>query len=90
MSSAVVRVGDVGSHANVMIVGSPNVIVNNQKAHRQYDIFVCPAHGVGVSILNVSPSVIINNNPAVKVGSLGIDAGGLPANIVGSPNVNVA
>lgn len=90
MSAAAVRVGDIGSHVNVMLTGSPNVIMNNQRAHRQFDIFICPAHGVGVTMVNPSPSVNINNNPAIKVGSMGVDAGGLPVNVGGSPNVNVA
>ena len=84
-----VRVGDLGSHGNVMLNGSPTVNINGQAAHRNMDLFVCPVHGVGVSSVNPSATVTYNNLGAVKVGSAGVDAGGVAVNIAGSPNVNV-
>lgn len=84
-----VRVGDIGSHGNVMLNGSPNVVINGARAHRSMDLFVCPVHGIGVSSINPSGTVFYNGLGAVKVGSAGIDSGGVTVNVGGSPTVNV-
>lgn len=84
-----VRVGDPGSHGNLMLTGSPNVFINGQRAHRNLDMFVCPVHGVGVTTIATSGLVTYNGQGAAKVGSAGIDGGGVAVNILGSPNVNV-
>ena len=77
MASQIARQTDLGSHGNVLTQGSQNVFESNLPVHRYLDLFVCPIHGVGVTMLNCSPRVLVNNRAVAHVGSVGIDK--LPA-----------
>lgn len=86
MTSMVARQGDLGSHGNVLMPGSTNVLVNGRPAHRQYDQFICPIHGAGMTVLNCSTTVLVNSRALAHVQSIGMDE--YPALVIqGSQNV---
>lgn len=85
----IARQNDIGAHGNILMGKSPNVYVNGLGVHRQNDFFVCPTHGVGVTVGNVSPTVYVNGTLVAKVGAIGIDGGGPVPVVVGSDNVQV-
>lgn len=85
---ATARVTDIGSHMNVMITGSGDVITNNLNTHRCTDLQVCPIHGLGATLANCTPLVITNNLQTAHI--LSICFCGPPSVIVtGSPDTNV-
>ena len=85
-----VRLADIGSHGNIMMLASPNVIINGLGAHRMGDIYICPLpfHGIGMTLINCSPTVLINGRQAARVTSGGV-CKGVAVNVTGSPNVNI-
>jgi uncharacterized Zn-binding protein involved in type VI secretion len=88
MPFPIARITDMGAHGDVMAMGSGNVLANNLGVHRQFDAFVCPIVGAGVTVGNVSPTVMVNGIPAAKLGSVGVCFGGTVI-VTGSGNVNV-
>jgi uncharacterized Zn-binding protein involved in type VI secretion len=89
MAFAVARVTDRGSHGNVMLTGSPNVLCNGLPVHRLGDTFVCPQHGAGKTVLRCSSTVLVNGLQVAHLGSIGMDSaaavimGGSPDTVVG-------
>lgn len=75
---------DVGSHGNVMLGSSDDVITNGRGTHRQLDIQSCPVHGLGVTALNTSSRVITNGKQTAKISSICICSS--PSTIVSGSN----
>lgn len=88
MGLPIVRIADLGAHLNVMITGSTTVLANSFGVHRRFDIYACPLHGVGITLLNCSTKVITNGLATAHVGSIGLCLGRIPCpNVIGSSNV---
>ena len=88
MGFPIVRVTDLGAHLSVMITGSGDVISNSLRTHRRFDLYVCPIHGVWMTLLNCSQTVITNGLATAHVGSIGLCLTKIPCpNVTGSPNV---
>jgi uncharacterized Zn-binding protein involved in type VI secretion len=69
------RIGDTyAMHTDMILTGSPNVLVNGRGIHRVMDIFMCPIVGIGMTVMG-SQTVKVNNQFAARVMGVGICAG---------------
>lgn len=77
------RMGDQISHGGVIVVGSPNVLVNSPQKARLTDMVICEIHDEQ-TIVGGCETVLVNGLPAARVD----DPISCGATIVtGSPNV---
>ena len=63
-------VDTAGPHNDVLLTGSPNVLVENFPLHRALDMHICPIIGIGITLLGTQ-LVLVNGLPAARIGSLG-------------------
>jgi uncharacterized Zn-binding protein involved in type VI secretion len=90
MPMPIARVGDLGAHGNILASGSLNVLDLLMPVHRMLDVYVCPRHGIGITLLNCSLKVFVNGLPVAKVTSIGICRNGQPTPIItGDPKTLV-
>lgn len=88
------RLNDITTHAGHVLEGSPNVLINGQRAARLGDFANCPQFNglvphIGGDISSGSSSVRINGLPAARLGDLIIENGATSNVNFGSPNVYI-
>ncbi len=80
------RIGDTYAlHTDIILTGSPNVLVNGRGFHRVLDMFMCPIVGIGITMVG-SQTVKVNNQFAARVMGIGMCAG---ANILATGSQDV-
>lgn len=90
------RVGDMTSHGTPLTgMGSADVFIGNLPAWRALtDVHSCPLSNgpqphVGGTVAVGSLTVLINNQPAARMGDMVVEAGGPNSIAVGEPTVMI-